>query len=85
MGLFSNLPETASATEIANAYRKRRWIETALQEVRTLLAGEIQTLAYSPAMLFALRTAFVVYNIMQCMYYVLSTAITQPKQPLKIS
>jgi hypothetical protein len=48
-----------------------------------LLAGEIQTLAYPPATLFALSTAFVAYNIMQCIIMSIETA--QPKQPQKIS
>jgi hypothetical protein len=48
LGLFSNLPETVSGLELAEAYRKRWWIETAFQELEELLAGEIQTLAYPP-------------------------------------
>jgi hypothetical protein len=49
-----------------------------------LLAGEIQTLAYPPAALFALSTAFVAYNIMQCII-IMSIETAQPKQPQKIS
>ncbi|MDR2346063.1 MAG: hypothetical protein LBE18_08350, partial [Planctomycetaceae bacterium] len=45
MGIFSNLPETVSATEIGEAYRKRWRIEAAFQKLEELLAGEITTLA----------------------------------------
>jgi hypothetical protein len=83
LGLFSNLPETVSAVELGVAYRKRWWIETAFQELEESLAGEIQTLAYPPAALFALCMAFVAYNIMQCI--ILSIETAQPKQPQKIS
>ncbi|MDR1383461.1 MAG: transposase [Planctomycetaceae bacterium] len=83
MELFSNLPETVSATEIANAYRKRWWIETTFRELDKLLADEIQILAYPPAALFALCMAFVAYNIMQCI--TLSIETVQPKQSLKLS
>jgi hypothetical protein len=83
LGLFSNLPETVSATEIGKAYRKRWWIETAFQELEELLAGEIQTLAYPPAALFALSLSLVAYNIRQCIISSIET--TQPTQPQKIS
>jgi hypothetical protein len=81
--LFSNLPETVSATELSVAYRKRWRIETAFQELEELLAGEIQTLAYPPAALLALSMALVAYNIMLCVIMSIETA--QPKQPQNIS
>jgi hypothetical protein len=83
LGLFSNLPETVSALDLALAYRKRWWIESAFQELEKLLEGEIQTLAYPPAALFALSMAFVAYNILQCIIMSIETA--HPKQPQKIS
>jgi hypothetical protein len=53
------------------------------QELKKVLAGEIQTLAYPPAALFALCTAFVAYNMMRCI--ILSIEVIQPEQPLKLS
>ncbi|MDR2346096.1 MAG: hypothetical protein LBE18_08520, partial [Planctomycetaceae bacterium] len=48
------------------------------QKLEELLAGEITTLAYPPAALFALCTAFVAYNIMKCIIYP-----SRPHNPIK--
>jgi len=83
MSLFSNLPESVSALLIADSYRKRWWIETAFQELESLLSGEIQTLCYPPAALFALSTAMVASNILQCL--VSSIEVAHPEETREIS
>ena len=83
MSLFSNLPESVSALMIADSYRKRWWIETAFQELESLLLGEIQTLCYPPAALFALSTAMVAYNVLQCL--VSSIEVSHPEETREIS
>lgn len=83
MSLFSNLPDTVTALTIADSYRKRWWIETAFQELEALLSGEIQTLCYPPAALFALCTAFVSYNVLQCL--VSTIEVSHPQETREIS
>jgi hypothetical protein len=67
LSLFSNLPEAVSAILIADSYHGRWRIETAFQEMKALLEGEINTLSYPRAALFALCVSYVSYNILQCM------------------
>lgn len=83
MSLFSNLPEEVSACVIADSYRNRWRIETAFQELEALFSGEIQTLCYPPAVLFALSTAMVAYNILQCL--VSSIEAAHPEESREIS
>ena len=45
-------------------YRKRWTIETAFQELEATLDGEINTLGYPKAALFAFCVALVSYNLM---------------------
>lgn len=61
--LLSNLPARVSALKIAEAYRQRWTIETAFQQVAENLEGEIETLGYPRAALFAFCTALVCHNI----------------------
>ena len=63
--LLTNLPvRDARAQVIANLYRRRWTIETAFQELEATLAGEITTLGYPQAALFAFCVALVSYNVM---------------------
>ena len=57
--------ENLSAVEVAAKYRDRRTIETAFQELAEGLRGEVETLAYPKAALFAFGLAVVVYNLLQ--------------------
>ena len=67
LGLLTNLPaDEISATQIADAYAKRWRIETAFQEIESLLSGEINTLGYPEAALFSLTCAYVAFNLLQC-------------------
>ena len=60
--VLSNLPESIDACQIAELYRKRWTIENAFQELEATLHGELQTLAYPKAALFAFAMALVAYN-----------------------
>ena len=62
--ILANLPESIDACQIAGLYRKRWTIETAFQELEATLEGELQTLAYPRAALFAFAMALVAYNVL---------------------
>jgi hypothetical protein len=63
--ILTDLPEeVADSITIADLYRKRWTLETAFQEVEATLNGEIGTLGYPRAALFALCVALVAYNVM---------------------
>jgi IS4 transposase len=63
--LVTDLPtKAAHAAVIADLYRRRWTIETAFQELEATLAGEIDTLGYPRAALFAFCVALVSYNVL---------------------
>jgi IS4 transposase len=63
--LLTNLPvRDARAQVVANLYRRRWTIETAFQEMEATLDGEINTLGYPKAALFAFCVALMSYNVM---------------------
>lgn len=63
--ILTNLPaKDARAKAIAALYRKRWTIETAFAELEATLDGEIATLGYPKAALFAFCIALVSYNIL---------------------
>ena len=63
--ILTNLPKkVARAKTVADLYRKRWTIETAFQELEATLDGEINTLGYPKAALFAFCVALVSYNLM---------------------
>jgi hypothetical protein len=63
--ILTNLPANdARAKTIAELYRKRWTIETAFAELEATLRGEIETLGYPKAALFAFCVALVSYNIL---------------------
>jgi IS4 transposase len=62
---LTNLPaEVADALVIADLYRCRWAVEAAFGELATCLNGEIETLGYPKAALFAFCVALVSYNLM---------------------
>ena len=61
--VLTNLPRTVSATQVASLYRNRWSIETAFQEMERALGGEVATLGYPKAALFAFCVALVAYNV----------------------
>jgi IS4 transposase len=63
--LLTNVPaKAARAKAIAELYRRRWTIETAFQELEATLRGEVNTLGYPKAALFAFCVALVAYNIL---------------------
>jgi hypothetical protein len=62
--VLTNLPESVDACAIAEVYRKRWTIETAFQELEATLEGELQTLCYPQAALFAFAMALTAYNVL---------------------
>jgi IS4 transposase len=63
--LLTNLPvRDARARVIAELYRRRWTIETAFQELEATLDGEIDTLGYPKAALFAFCVALLSYNVL---------------------
>jgi IS4 transposase len=63
--LLSNVPaRDARAKVIAELYRKRWMIETAFAELEATLNGEVNTLGYPKAALFAFCVALVAYNVL---------------------
>src|SRR4051812_6069640 len=63
--ILTNLSaEVADALAIADLYRRRWTVEAAFGELATCLNGEIDTLGYPKAALFAFCVALVSYNVM---------------------
>jgi hypothetical protein len=63
--ILTDLPsEVADALTIAALYRKRWTVESAFGELATCLNGEVNTLGYPKAALFAFCVALVAYNIL---------------------
>jgi len=61
--ILTNLPATVAAEQVAELYRNRWSIETAFQEMERALGGEVATLGYPKAALFAFCVALVAYNV----------------------
>jgi len=61
--ILTNLPQEVSALTVAGLYRKRWTIETAFQEMERALGGEVATLGYPKAALFAFCVALAAYNV----------------------
>ena len=73
--VLTNLPKkVVSAQRIAKLYAKRWTVETAFQEIEATLSGEIETLGYPKAALFAFCTALVAYNILSAVKAALRAA-----------
>src|SRR3954447_22889431 len=63
--ILTNMPrKDAHARAIADLYRQRWTIETAFQELESVLNGEVNTLGYPKAALFAFCLALVAYNVL---------------------
>ena len=73
--ILTNLPaEAADALAIAELYRRRWTVEAAFGELATCLNGEIDTLGYPKAALFAFCVALVSYNVMSVVKAALRSA-----------
>jgi hypothetical protein len=63
--ILTNLPaEVADALAIADLYRRRWTVEAAFGELATCLDGEVETLGYPKAALFASCVALASYNVL---------------------
>jgi IS4 transposase len=63
--ILTNLPaESADALAVAELYRRRWTVESAFGELATCLNGEVNTLGYPKAALFAFCVALVSYNVL---------------------
>jgi hypothetical protein len=63
--ILTNVPaRDARAKAIADLYRRRWTIETAFQELEATLHGEVNTLGYPKAALFAFCVALMAYNVL---------------------
>jgi IS4 transposase len=71
--ILTNLPAGVTALRVANLYRQRWTIETAFQEMAENLAGEIETLGYPRAALFAFCMALVGFNLLSVIQAALRT------------
>jgi IS4 transposase len=84
--LLTNLPaQDAPAKVIAELYRARWTIETAFAELEATLAGEINTLGYPKAALFAFCIALVSYNILSVVKAALRAVHGQAKVAEEVS
>ncbi len=73
--ILTNLPaEIADALAIAGLYRRRWTVEAAFGELATCLNGEIDTLGYPKAALFAFCVALMSYNVMSVVKAALRSA-----------
>jgi IS4 transposase len=70
--ILTNLPQRITALRVAELYRKRWKIETAFQELAANFAGEIETLGYPRAALFAFCMALVSFNMLSVIRSVLT-------------
>jgi IS4 transposase len=61
--LFSNLPKSVSAVEIAEAYRKRWDLETTFNHMDRMFAGEIKALGNPRAALAVFCVAAIAFNV----------------------
>lgn len=72
--ILTNLPQKVTAFRVAELYRNRWTIETAFQELAQNLQGEIETLGYPRAALFAFCMALVCYNVLSVILAALRAA-----------
>jgi hypothetical protein len=73
--ILTNLPaEAADALAIAGLYRRRWTVEAAFGELATCLNGEVETLGYPKAALFAFCVALASYNVMSVVKAALRSA-----------
>jgi hypothetical protein len=72
--ILTNLPKKIKATRVAELYRSRWSIESAFKEMATNFRGEIETLGYPKAALFAFCMALVAYNLLSVIQQAMKTA-----------
>jgi hypothetical protein len=86
IGVLTDVAEdTLSAVQVAATYLTRRTIESAFQELAEGLRGEVETLAYPKAALFAFGLAVSVYNLLQVVRHAARRAGTAADGAAEIS
>jgi hypothetical protein len=80
--ILTNLPQRISARKIAEMYQKRWTIEAAFGEIATTLRGEVETLAYPPAALFAFCIALSMYNLLSVIKAAVRVAHKVPRETI---
>jgi hypothetical protein len=84
--ILTNLPATAAdAVKVAELYRRRWTLETAFQELEASLHGEINTLGYPKAALFAFCLALVSYNVLSTVKAALRSVHGEKASDAKVS
>jgi len=83
--VLTNLPASITATTVADVYRKRWTVESAFQEMEAYLDGEVETLGYPQAALFAFCLALVSYNILSVLKAALRAAHGAEKIQAEVS
>jgi IS4 transposase len=84
--LLTNVPaKDARGKVIAELYRRRWTIETAFQELEATLQGEINTLGYPKAALFAFCVALVAYNVLSTLKAALRSVHGEEKVAEEVS
>jgi hypothetical protein len=82
--VLSNLPPRVTAICIAELYRQRWTIETAFQELAANFAGEIETLGYPKAALFAFSMALVSFNILSVVMTAMRMGATGESEEISV-
>jgi hypothetical protein len=86
MSVLTNLPtKAASALAVVELYRKRWTVETLFQSLTQMLDGEIDTLGYPGAALFAFGVALATYNILSTVEAALRGAFGVEKVQAEVS
>jgi Transposase DDE domain len=84
--ILTNLPKKeAGAIKVADLYRNRWTLETAFQELEASLNGEINTLGYPKAALFAFSLALVAYNVLSTVKAALRSVHGEKASNTKVS
>jgi IS4 transposase len=83
--VLTNLPKRVGALVVVDLYRDRWSIETAFQEVAANLEGEIETLGYPRAALFAFCMALVAFNLLSVIRAAIRAAHSEEKSQKDVS
>ncbi len=76
--VFTNLPPSVTALQVAEAYRRRWRIETAFFELDRVFEGEIKTLGHPGAALLAFTMSLIAYNALRVVRTALAAVHGQP-------
>jgi IS4 transposase len=83
--LWSNLPESVEAAQIAELYRKRWRIESMFQRLESVLESEICTLGHPRAALLGLVSAILAYNVLSILKRSIEQAHREEMPELDVS